>query len=205
MAERSRVVKKNEFIIITNYKCAFSSLNKLSNLEIDPQITNKSKIIFNYRDIYSRNISVFLHWYVRLYYTNNYIMNFLKEVVEKDEYNNFYKLIENGEIIDAYKFFLENLHKFYFKNPHFHPQCKIIKNNKINYFFNIDKKKDIDQFHNLIGEHMPISNMSDINDQNKLKNFINNDKEYKKILDDIYEEDIIFFKHYDINIAEIIL
>ena len=62
-----RTIKKNNHIIISNLKCGYTSINMLKDIETNPTIYSNNKVILNYRDIYRRNISVFLNWCISRY------------------------------------------------------------------------------------------------------------------------------------------
>ena len=57
---RSRIVRIKDKIIITNYKCMFSSLNKLNICELNPSDSEKYEKIMLFRNPYTRTISFFV-------------------------------------------------------------------------------------------------------------------------------------------------
>ncbi len=202
--DRYRIVKKNEYIIIANLKCGYTSINMLKNIIVNPKIFPKNKIILNYRDIYRRNISVFLNWCISRCELNSWLMDIMKEILPEKKYNNFFEACKKKYIKHSYKIFLENLKDIYMLNHHTHPQVQILKDyniNKIDYFINIDNDQHIKILNILINDKMPISdNKSDDDHKNILLYFLKSDNKYKKIIENIYKEDIMFFNKYNVNV-----
>ena len=56
---RSRILKINNKIIITNYKCMFSAINKLPNCKINSDDINTCEKIMLYRNPVNRTVSCF--------------------------------------------------------------------------------------------------------------------------------------------------
>jgi len=202
MHNLSRIVKINNYTIVTNFKCMFSSLNLLSIEEYNPII--KKNVIFLYRNIFKKLISCFLHWSVC--YIDKDDKKWLNDILSNlkcFDFNQFSKLIKNNKLIDGFKLFLDNLKFIYNKNPHLHPQIKIIKDNKIkniSKFINIDNYNELCTFENLVNQKTTkIVSSCKIN-SSKLLDFINNNIYYKKLIKEIYIDDINYFKKFNINI-----
>jgi hypothetical protein len=60
---RIKKIKNTNFIIINNYKCGFTSSNKLPYERI-VSINSKDIVIFFCRDIELRTISLFINWII---------------------------------------------------------------------------------------------------------------------------------------------
>ena len=199
----SRSVIINNYLIITNYKCGFSSLSHIEealpikNYKESKQLKN---IIFIYRDIYLRNISVFLNWCIRRLNFDSWLNNILKEKLGKKKFKKFKKLIKKNNIIKAYKIFLKKLKEFKQKNQHLHSQIiifdkfRLADRNPI--FINLDNKNDVIKMENIIDRKIPIYNESSNNDKEILFKFLKSRRGfwYRKILDRLYYDDIALFK-----------
>lgn len=200
MKRASRIITKNNYIIITNLKCGYSSINQLDNISLPKKIDKD--IIFIYRNIYNRNISVFLHWCLR--YKDNIINSWLLKLMKlvlKEDFDKFINLLNNN-LIEAYKIFISNLHIIYKTNPHLHPQYAILNKFKvknIKYFINLDKEEDCLLFNNLINDNLGLYCKSSKDNSELLLNFLNTNQDYKNKINKIYYKDINFFKLHNIN------
>lgn len=208
--ERSRIVRIRDKIIITNYKCMFSSLNKLKICELNPCDNKKYEKIMLYRNPYDRIISCFLNWMIRIPDTRN-IINFneqeIRDMCNNDMFgwlisllikgpdfdlNNYLILLKEKNIIELFKIYINLLPKIKDKDPHMQSQIKILKKqnfNIIDLFINIDKKYDIIILEEKIKQNIPKSNSSIDVDKDLCMNFLNNNTNYKKKLYDLYKDD----------------
>ena len=212
---RSRIVRIKDKIIITNFKCMFSSLNKLNICELNPSDSEKYEKIMLFRDPYTRTISCFLNWMIRHPQKNGVLKMSQKQVMcdkrapkdggsgwlipillkESDfDFNNYKVLLEENNLIELFKIYIKLLPKIKDKNGHMLSQVKIVKNNKFNIdiFINIEKKGDIMILKEKVKQDLPITNKSSDKDKQLCKNFINNDINYKNIIYDIYKDDFEF-------------
>ena len=206
---RSRIVRIKDKIIITNYKCGFSSLNRLNVCELNPSDSKKYEKIMLFRDPYTRTISCFLNWMIRFPRENGILKMSQRPVMcdkreggwlipillkESDfDFNNYKVLLEENNLIELFKIYINFLPKIKDKNYHMHSQVKIIKNKfNIDTFINIDKKGDIMILKEKIKQHLSMSNRSSDKDKQLCENFINNDINYKNIIYDIYKDDFEF-------------
>ena len=211
---RSRIVRIKDKIIITNFKCMFSSLNKLNICELNPSDSEKYEKIMLFRDPCTRTISCFLNWMICLPKGRGVIKMSQEQVMcdkrdpkdggsgwlipillkESDfDFNNYKVLLEENNLIELFKIYIKLLPKIKDKNDHMHSQVKIIKNKfNIDIFINIDKKDDIMILKEKIKQDLPISNKSSDKDKQLCENFINNDINYKNIIYDIYKDDFEF-------------
>ena len=204
----SRVVRIKDKIIITNFKCMFSSLNQLNICELNPSDSDEYEKIMLFRNPYNRTISCFLNWMIsepeRLGITK-----MSKEQVEDTEkgwlisillkesdfdFNNYKILLEENNLIELFKIYIKLLPKIKEKNEHMHSQIKIIKNKNFNIdiFINIDKQNDIILLKEKVKQDLPISNKSNYENKQLCENFINNNLNYKNIIYNIYKDDFEF-------------
>ena len=213
MKKRSRIVRINDKIIITNYKCMYSSLNKLNICELNPSDSEKYEKIMLFRNPYTRTISCFLNWVIRIPKERGVIKNSQEQVMCKNpknekhgwlipillkesdfDFNNYKVLLEENNLIELFKIYIKLLPKIKDKNGHMHSQVKIIKDKKFNIdiFINIEKKDDIMILKEKVKQDIIFSNKSSDKDKQLCKNFINNNINYKKIIYDIYKDDFEF-------------
>ena len=164
MGGRSRIIRIKDKIIITNYKCMFSSINKLKISELNPKDSKKYEKIFLFRNPYIRTISCFLNWFitypVKILNLNKKQamidqirdsekwLGWLIELLLKEpdfNYDNYKVLLKENNIIELFKIYIEFLPKIKHKDGHMHSQVKIVKDNKFNIdtFINIDKEEDV--------------------------------------------------------------
>jgi hypothetical protein len=200
------LVKKKNFIIITNYKCAMSSCLQISNIKKIKNLKNikNEKIIFLYRDTISRIISVFLQWGIGVddqkFYNNYKKYPWLYKKMKK--YCNHFELYKNylshKNYIEAFKLFINTLPKMYLSNRHLHPQEKILNDNNIkniDYSINISNKKDMKKLELLIEDSFPKANINKeitLSFKKMFIDFLERNIEYKKIITTAYWKDIIF-------------
>ena len=203
--ERHRIVKKNNYILISNLKCGYTSINMLKDIETNPTIYSNNKVILNYRDIYRRNISVFLNWCIARCELNSWLMDIMKDILPEKKYNSFFDGCKKKYIKHSYKIFLENLEQIYMLNHHIHPQVQILKEyniKKIDYFINIDNEQHIKILNILIDDKLPISNnKSDESLKLTLIKFLHEEPKYREIIENVYKEDIEFFKNDKVDVA----
>lgn len=210
---RSRIVRIKNKIIITNYKCMFSSLNKLNICELNPSDSKKYEKIMLFRDPYIRTISCFLNWMIYIPKKNGVLKMSHSQVMcdkrlPKDggsgwlipillkesnfNFNNYKVLLEENNLIELFKIYIKLLPKIKNKNHHMNSQVKIINKFNIDIFINIDKEDDIMMLKAKIKQDLPISNKSSIKDKQLCKNFINNNINYKNIIYNIFKDDYEF-------------
>ena len=202
MSQLSRIVKINNYTVVTNFKCMFSSLNLLQIDQYNPKV--KNNVIFLYRNIFKKLISCFLHWCVGYKKSNN--KKWLHKILYNLKHFN-YKLFNNllieDKLIDAFKMFLDIL-KYIFKlNAHLHPQVYILRNNsisKIDNFINIDKSDDITKFEKLICQKTSKTVSTSKVNACILFNFISNDPYYSELIKNVYHEDIKYFQNLNVSL-----
>ena len=212
MLKRSRIVRIKDKIIITNFKCMFSSLNKLNICELNPCDSEKYEKIMLFRNTYTRTISCFLNWMITIPKSNGIIKMSQEQVMydkrkpgsgwlipillkESDfNFNNYKVLLEENNLIELFKIYIKILPKIKNNNSHMHSQVQIIKNNKFNIdiFINIDKKADIIILKEKVKQDLPICNKSSNKNKKLCENFLNNNLNYKNIISDIYKDDFEF-------------
>ena len=197
------------YITVTNFKCMFSSINKLNLCEKDPKITSEHTKIFLYRDINKRLISCFLNWIVcypinqnilKTNTNNKFKFGWLIELLRNDEQFDFNKYLsllkeDNIELFKIYLFHLPNIYK---KNGHTRDQYTIVEKNKyhVDIFINIDNKEEVEYLENLINQKIVSCNESEKHKKELLLNFIKENKKYSDIIKDIYKRDIKFLPIY---------
>jgi len=212
---RSRIIRIKDKIIITNYKCMFSSLNNLNICELDPSDSEKYEKIMLFRDPYNRTISCFLNWMIRYPKKKGVLKMSQKQVmcdkrIHKDggagwlilillkesdfDFDNYKVLLEENNLIELFKIYIKLLPKIKDKNSHMHSQVTIVKNNKFNIdiFINIEKKDDLMILKEKVKQDLPKGNESSDENKQLCKNFINNNINYKNIIYDIYKDDFGF-------------
>jgi len=209
--ERSRIHIINEYIVVTNMKVMYSSLNLLKTIKLDDIEANEliksyknNGYIFLYRNIIERVISCFINWCL-----NNHEKKDIMELlvnVDGFDYLLFNNLIENNNIIESFKMFIHAV-KYLIHDNHLIQQSSILKYldidaSNINYFINIDNNNDITLFENLINEKLEKINTSDIKIKIELNVFLLDEKNisYINILKKIYNDDIVFFNKKNIKI-----
>ena len=211
MKQQSRIVRINNYIIITNYKVMYSSLNSLKITEYLPKDNSSFKKIMLYRSSINRVLSCFLNWMIRnpikkkLYlndkYDNltknkgNWLLTILKNCVNFD-YQLYKERLQNctsENMIKIFEQFVNILPTIYMKNPHLHPQIKIARKYKllISNYFNIDKKYHIKKLERMINQKIPVSNQSNDIDKQLLINFLNNNPKCKQKIYNVYKADDI--------------
>ena len=207
---RSRIVRIKNYIIVTNFKCMFSSINKLNLCEKDPKITSEHTKIFLYRDINKRAISCFLNWMVyypkeqnvlNITYDNKFNFGWLIGLLNEQEhfdFNTYLSLLKEENIIELFKIYLFHLPNIYKKNGHTRDQYNIVKRNNYNVdiFINIDNKEEVKYLETIIDQKIVCCNESNKDKKELLLNFIKENKKYSDIIKEIYKRDIDFLPIY---------
>ena len=111
--ERHRIIKKNDYILIANLKCGYTSINMLNDIIVNPIISPKNKIILNFRNIHRRNISVFLNWCIARCELSSWLMDIMKNILPAKKYSSFFDGCKKKYLKHSYKIFLDNLDKIY--------------------------------------------------------------------------------------------
>jgi hypothetical protein len=184
-----------QFTIYANYKCGTSSL-LLLNAKGDskhrfPKFMIKS--IMLYKTVINRNISLFLNFFDTLNKGKILYKKYISKVYNTNEINYFSD--DKNDVVCKYKIFLDKFPEF-FKianiDPHIKLQKKLVKKKRINYFFDIDDKKDMFNFQKLIGKNIERKNKTCDNKKKILKNFLEKNRKYKNLIETIYKDDILF-------------
>ena len=211
--ETSRIVRIKDKIIITNFKCMSSSINRLNICELDPSDSEEYEKIMLFRDPYMRTISCFLNWMIRRPIECEVNKMSLEQALchqwakggagwllpillqESDfDFNNYKVLLEENNLIELFKIYIKLLPKIKDKNPHMKSQVKIVKDNNfvIDKFINIDKEGDIMILKEKVKQDIPVRNKSSDHDTKLCNDFINKSINYKKIIYNIYKDDFEF-------------
>lgn len=202
-APRHRIVRIKDIVVITNYKCGFSSINRLDVDELNPKDKNKYQKIMMYRNTNNRIISCFLNWADRFPKNDKLTQDgskigFLMEILKQtdgfnyDLFNKYLLEESDNNLIKAFKMFLEILPKIYSKNGHLHKQTKILSDNnisKIDKYINLDNPKDMSELYNILKQTPPVINPSPNNKKQVLLKFLDGNKKYNNILKNLYKED----------------
>lgn len=198
MRSRFLVSKKNKCLVITNYKCGYTSLNKESTLKrvkgIQYIYENQRdyNIIYIYRDPVKRFLSFAHNWFFDKV-ENPHLTN-LKRAIGDTNYNTFINLVENDNHLDAlkYLFTLGRMNKFIKMNEHSYPQVNIfskyIDNIRIDYYINLDSDNDIDLLNKILSIQLGKCNSSSRKDTNLYEN----DKDLKSCIEKLYQVDVEF-------------
>ena len=207
---RSRIVRIKNYIIVTNFKCMFSSINKLNLCEKDPKINSDHTKIFLYRDINKRAISCFLNWMVcypneqnvlNITHDNKFNFGWLIGLLNEQEhfdFNTYLSLLKQENLIELFKMYLFHLPKIYKKNGHTRDQYTIVKKNNYNVdiFINTDNKKEVEHLETIIDQKIVCCNENEKNKKELLLNFIKKNKKYSDIIKEVYKRDIDFLPIY---------
>lgn len=189
---RIKKIKDTNFIIINNYKCGYSASNILPYDRVE-SINSNNIVIFFYRDIELKTISLFINWIIdgnRLTEESGWLVCNIKRSFSKEIYNKFCNLYDT-DIKECFKMFiLEILQNIYHMNNHSIEQSNIIEYyniKKIHYNINLDK--DISKFKHITGLDFPHKNNGDSIIKNSLYKYLQKNDELKNKLKSIYHYD----------------
>jgi hypothetical protein len=218
-----RAIIVDNFILVTNLKVGYSSINALhlsqdndQNKEITKEINNK-KVIFIYRNIIERIISGFLFWTLGM--NSKRIPEykpFEREIPETlliyiDLIKTFKNIKEFNDnkcaiMIKIFKIFLNNFDLFGW-NGHYTNQINIIKYYNLEPDYLVNLKNSIDDIKKISGINFPRVNVNTDNNIKSYKNilllFLKNEPTFIEKLKSYYDNDINFFKKYNIDIFDI--
>ena len=200
----NRCKKVDNYIIITNYKCMFSSLSKLSGTKASREDLDEYEVVFIYRDPLIRLISCFLHWGIRSPKSKKvdqqgniggWLLQLFDESdnVDLEDYKiKIDNLNNNEDIINIFKIFMDVLSDIYTKNKHLHQQNKIICDNNINVdiYINSDNEQDVTHLETLIDTKFNVCNKSDKKQKTLLYDFLKVNSYYLNIVNNIYRDDL---------------
>ena len=206
-----RCIKTDELVIVTNYKCMFSSLSKLEREKVFNNDLLEYKVIFVYRDPIIRLISCFLHWGIRSPLkkkedqqgnVGGWLLKEFKNdlTFDLDKYNKILQEeLTSESIIELFKQFIEVLPKIYMNNKHLQPQSKILQDYDINVdiYVNSDTLEDVKKLEILLKKQLRVCNRSDLKQKQLLIDFLNSNNEYLRIVKEIYEDDIELISSID--------
>lgn len=207
MDNRSRFVRICDKIVVTNYKCGYSSLNKLKISDLNPKNIESLQKIMIYRKTLNRIISCFCNWGIRILTIENGENSWLFSIIKEqdlDIYKEFIYLAKNTNeenIIKQFLIFVNLLDRIYLKNEHLHPQVLILKKYKIkpDIFINLDNTMDMKYFKDLIGQDIPKSNISNNKNKDILFDYIKKNKDIESKILQIYNDDEILFSSINEN------
>ena len=204
---RSRIIRINNNIVITNLKCMYSSINKLNINELNPIDKPEYNRIFLFRESNIRIISCFLCWCIKnprellaKNGINNIELNGILTKIKKHMSNNQFdffmkKCLENdisdNNLIELFKIFLSKLPLFYLSDLHTVPQYYILLQSGMqpDMFVNCDKKQDVETLSKILGQDIPITNPSDSQHKIILNSFLKENKEAAEIINALYKID----------------
>lgn len=200
----NRCKKVDNFVILTNYKCMFSSLTKLEGSRATQEDLDEYEIIFIYRHPFIRLISCFLHWGIRSPKKNKvdqqgnvggWLLQLFNECdnVDLEDYKlKLDNLKSDEDLINLFKIFIEALPDIYTKNKHLNQQKKILDDNNINVdiYINSDDKEQVTHFETLIDKTLRVVNKSDEKQKTLLHDFLKVNNYYLNIVSNIYRDDL---------------
>lgn len=200
----NRCKKIDEHIVVTNYKCMFSSLTKLEGTRVTYEDLDHYDVIFIYRHPHIRLISCFLHWGIRSPKKNKVdqqgnVGGWLLQLFE--DYDDFdleeYKIklndSDNDEtLIEIFKEFIEVLPNIFEKNKHLNEQIKIINDYNLNIdtYINSDTEEEVNYLENILNTTFRVCNKSDQNQKQLLYDFLKVNSYYLNIVNNIYNGDL---------------
>lgn len=204
---RARVVRIEDTLVITNYKCMYSSLNKLKICELHPQDSTAYQKIMLYRHPFNRTVSCFLHWMYQKplktnllgnYYpdllsnknTHGWLIPILYETSEFD-FDTYRSLLNERKIKKLFKMYIEILPKIKNKNAHMHSQIEIINlfKYKIDTYIDVDNPDEIKLLEKILKQKIPKTNKSKKRRKSKLMQCIEKSQKIRDRIHVIYKDD----------------
>ncbi len=205
---KSRILRFNDRIVITNFKCLFTTLNNVypDDIYTFHYPTQHLFKIFLYRHTPNRLISTFLNWGVEL--PNRYekwLMKIFKDLKGFDltEYETYLK---NDDIVSAFKMFLHALPHIKMKNGHIEPQYYVLTHSNytnINVLLNTNNPNDISILERAIRRKLPVCNATNKDSQKRLIKFLRSNTKYLDLINAVYQDDAQFFSRFKIKINTI--
>lgn len=192
-----RLSQAPNFVTINNYKCGFSSSNLLPHQLIDT-IHPADRVIFFYRDIHMRALSVFINWCItgqRYQTEDGWLFRNLKAVMDGSTYRFFVDCLKAGEYEQAFDLYVAYLTEFGPLDNHTLPQHEIIDYYKLDQFDYFVELESVEYFSQLTGIQFPYekSNKSDRTIKNRLQKRIATDLLLHQKISDYYKPDTDFF------------
>lgn len=204
---RARVVRIEDAIVITNYKCMYSSLNKLKICELNPQDSTAYQKIMLYRHPFNRTVSCFLNWMYQkplqkklfenndknlLSDTNTYgwLIPILYETSEFD-FDTYLSLLNEKKIKKLFKMYIEILPKIKNKDAHMSSQIEIINlyKYKIDTYIDVDNADEIKLLEKILKQKIPKANKSKKLNKSKLMQCIEKSQKIRDGIHVIYKDD----------------
>jgi len=191
------------FILINNYKCGFSSSNLLPHEGVCT-ISPDDQVIFFYRDISLRAISVFINWCItddRYVHESGWLLNNLKAELPNVRYSELLDLLFSQRYTEAFRIYVETLETIANQNNHTAPQITLLEHyalDKIDYFIELENSAD---FYQLTNIHFPHDqkNKSNLTIKHALIKYLTNNKSLQQELNKIYRDDLAFFGANDLT------
>lgn len=191
-----RLAHDPRFILINNYKCGYSSSNKLRHQPVN-SIEQKDKVIFFYRSIYMRCISCFIHWFItdaRYETERGWLFFNIKRAMTDAAYHDFLILLRTGQHATAFSVFLEKLDVIEAWNDHTKPQTRILEYyqvDRIDHFIELEKCRP---FREITGIDFPydMANRSPTPLKLSLIDVLLSEDRLRGALQEIYRQDLEF-------------
>lgn len=196
-ARFKRLSQNPGFVIINNYKCGFSSSNLLEARQL-VRLSSEDKIVFFYRNIFSRAVSVFINWCItddRYKYSGGWLLNNISEFLGDSEYEYFIGLFYEDAIAEAFTIYAEVLEHIYQKDNHTLPQTQILDHygiENVHYHVDLDKSE---QFFTITNVPFPFDkkNASDRNIKQRLLRCVYDSRRLRVKLRKVYSADVSYF------------
>jgi hypothetical protein len=193
-----RLSDNPRFIIINNYKCGYASSNILRSEPVT-EIRADDQLIFFYRDILLRSVSVFINWCVndqQRASSENWLLENLARNLSDAGFENFSSLLERRQYTEAFDVFVKILPAMYHLNEHTMPQTHILDFHaikRLDYFVELE---NCVEFNRITGIAFPLdySNKSSVAVKQRLIQFLQDTPGARDILHGIYKPDIEFFE-----------
>ena len=190
-------------IIINNYKCGFSSSNLLKYRKVET-IYLTDRIVFFYRNVYLRTISVFVNWCITDYRyrtQEGWLFTNLKNALDPLSYRTFMNALHEKNYAEAFKYYINSLKLIAPLNGHTLPQIRILEEYQIDKINNFVELENSYLFKDITGISFPFNedNKSDRTVKHTLVMAISCNKRFQRIIEEIYQCDLDYFEKMGLN------
>lgn len=191
------------FILINNYKCGYSSSNKLPHWPVHT-IADGDVIVFFYRSIYLRAVSIFVNWCItdaRYETEDGWLFTNLGRAMTDAAYRDFLAALRGGQHPDAFGMFLENLETIAAWNDHTRPQTDVLDRyriDRVDHFIELENNRP---FRQLTGVDFPydMANRSATPLKLSLIDVLLTEDRLRGALQEIYRKDLDFQERHNLE------
>ena len=200
-----RLADAPDIVVVNNYKCGFSSSNLLRYHDVT-ELGSEDTVIFFYRDVVLRAVSVFINWCItdeRYATGDSWLLDNLRRHRGDDAHRAFLQLFDRSRHDEAFAIYAAALDAIASWNEHTRPQVEILRTydidaGRIDHFVELERSAE---FTRLTGLDFPYdrTNESDGEVKRSLIRLLIDEPSLPAELERVYRADREFFAEHGLT------